>query len=113
MTKDEERRRVANALREPSSPLDLHASIYDALYMRPEVVETTIPYQFTVYNNLRLLNRLADLIDRPAARNVAPAPSGHEPRAFTCELCGEWQPMDFGFARCPNCGAEVVSDGDD
>lgn len=107
MISDEERRHVAKALREPSSLLDLHASLYDALDMRPEVVETTFLYQYTLYNNFRLLNRLADLIDRPAARNVAPVPSGHEPRAFTCELCGEWQPMDCGFAHCPNCGAEV------
>lgn len=110
MISDEKRREIAASLREsrefisglPKATLEQNA--FDTFERILACVD---------YEHGNIFDYLADLIDRPAARNVAPAPSGHEPRAFTCELCGEWQPMDCGFAHCPNCGAEVVSDGDD
>ena len=69
-------------------------------------------------DNLRkaqAFDRLADLIDRPTCRNEE---DGYG-RSFLCGACGyeAWtyddsgcDPKDFSF--CPNCGAEVVLDGD-
>mgnify|MGYP004618557905 CR=1 FL=1 len=104
MISDEERRKVANQLR--SIP---HVNYFGYDSINPHDLWKTIGFLRAVDGRILFsdVQRLADLIDRPAARNVAPAPSGHEPRAFTCELCGEWWPMDCGFAHCPNCGAEV------
>lgn len=62
---DEERRRVAKALREPSELLNIRVPIYEALDMRPDVAETLVSNEGIEHNNRRLLNRLADLIDRP------------------------------------------------
>lgn len=113
MISDEERRRVAKALREPSNLLDLNASLYDALDMRPEVVETTIPYQFTEHNNRRLLNRLADLIDVPttvldfteATRTV----NGEKVRGWECRECGQSCEEMYGeYEYCPHCRRKVV-----
>lgn len=60
------------------------------------------------------IGKLADLIDRPTCRNE----DGFG-RSFFCSACGyeAWtyddsccDPKDFSF--CPNCGREVVRDGD-
>jgi hypothetical protein len=64
---------------------------------------------FTGYY-IPIIERLADLIDRPTCRNN----EGYD-RAFWCSACGyeAWtyddsscDPKDFSF--CPSCGAEVV-----
>ena len=60
------------------------------------------------YESGNIFDYLADLIDRPTTSNVASPASGHQPRGFQCELCGEWWPMDMGFAHCPHCGRKVV-----
>ena len=56
MISDEERRRVAKALREPSNPFDPHASLYAAFGTCAEAVVTTVPSDFYRHNNARLLN---------------------------------------------------------
>lgn len=64
-------------------------------------------------DNLRkaqAFDRLADLIDRPTCRKVIP----NEMEGYVfCSKCGaeigEYSVPNY----CPNCGAEVVSDGDD
>ena len=109
MIGDEERRHVAKALREPSSPLDLHASLYDALDMRPEVVETTIPYKATEHNNRRLLNRLADLIDRPTTTRHGKFRTKYGRETPCCEVCG-YSIGDMRWGYCPNCGAVIADD---
>ena len=59
-----------------------------------------------------LLNKLADLIDRPTCRNAADPYDGS---FFECPRCGErWElicgsPADNNLGFCPGCGAEVVS----
>lgn len=59
-----------------------------------------------------LLNKLADLIDRPTCRNAADPYDGS---FFECSRCGErWElicgsPADNNLGFCPGCGAEVVS----
>ena len=70
----EERMKVVKALREPSNPLDIHASLYSAFGTCAEAVMTTVPADYYEHNNSRLLNRLADLIDRPTCHNA----SGHQ-----------------------------------
>ena len=104
MISDEERREVARRMRAAVEQCDQSLGVFDQEML--SILGIGLG-ECEGFSNPKDVARLADLIDRPAARNVAPAPSGHEPRAFTCELCGEWQPMDCGFAHCPNCGAEV------
>lgn len=61
-------------------------------------------------NYIHIVERLADLIDRPTCRN-----NNSYDRSFFCSACGyeawtyddsDCDPKDFSF--CPNCGAEVV-----
>lgn len=60
----------------------------------------------------KLMDRLADLIDRPTCRNAADPYDGS---FFECSRCGErWElicgsPADNNLGFCPRCGAEVVS----
>lgn len=107
---DEERRRVAKALREPSELLNIRVPIYEALDMPPDVAETLVSSEGVEHNNRRLLNRLADLIDRPA---IKPEPSG---RAYwRCPRCGAFNYRSavtdccgvIPAHYCANCGAEV------
>lgn len=114
MISDEERRRVAKALREPSNPLDIHASLYAAFDTCAEAVFTTVPSDFYRHNNRRLLNRLANLIDRETCRNVY---NGNEMGAcdngFECSVCGnrvedyEHYAVTGEFNYCSECGRVV------
>lgn len=111
MISDEERRRVAKALREPSELLNIRVPIYEALDMPPDVAETLVSSEGVEHNNRRLLNRLADLIDRPTCRNLSPKPAD----VLLCSECGEHVDIaymetcdEYHAKYCPNCGAEVV-----
>ena len=111
MISDEERRRVAKALREPSELLNIRVPIYEALDMPPDVAETLVSSEGVEHNNRRLLNRLADLMDRPTCRNLSPKPAD----VLLCSECGEHVDIayvesceDYHAKHCPNCGAEVV-----
>lgn len=115
MISDEERRRVAKALREPSELLNIRVPIYEALDMPPDVAETLVSSEGVEHNNRRLLNRLADLIDRPA---IKPEPSG---RAYwRCPRCGAFNYRSavtdccgvIPAHYCANCGAEVNDEVD-
>ena len=113
MTSDEERRRVAKALREPSNPFDLHASLYAAFGTCAEAVVTTVPSDFYRHNNARLLNRLADLIDvQTTAFDLTEATRtvhGEEVRGWECRECGQsCEEMYGGYEYCPHCGRKVV-----
>lgn len=110
MISDEERREVVRKLREPSELLNIRVPLFEALDMRPDVAETLVSSKNIEHNNRRLLNRLADLIDRPTCRN-----EDCFGRSYLCSACGyeAWtyddsgcDPKDFSF--CPNCGARVV-----
>lgn len=103
MISDEERMKVVKALREPSNPLDIHASLYNALGTCAEVVATTVPADYYEHNNRRLLNRLADLIEPAPERTCHPV---IEDETAVCSECGE--DIDgYGWTYCPNCGAKV------
>ena len=104
---DSERREVAAKLRSVANAgcLGFQGGVYCALGMLPENSDDMTWPEYTAYNNRVLLNRLADLIDRPMTRNLSEKPE------FVCELCGAVWPYDLGFTHCPECGAEVVPDG--
>ena len=117
MTSHEERMKVVKALREPSNPLDIHASLYSAFDTCAEAVMTTVPADYYAHNNRRLLNRLADLIDVPttvldlteATRTV----HGEKVRGWECRECGQsCEEMYGGYEYCPHCGRKVVGNGD-
>ena len=112
MITDEERREVAQKLREPKESL--------LAYPADELIrlrhETGCPRGQDFYEHL------ADLIDRPTCNDV----SDFDHESFKCSRCGyrvlsidgssetaklvapEGGVIDFGY--CPNCGAEVVEE---
>lgn len=53
-----------------------------------------------------VLERYADLIDRPTCRAVQPCPGAF----YECSACGydSWVDAESVTNYCPNCGAEVV-----
>lgn len=127
MISDEERRRVVKALREPSNLLDLHASLYASFGTCAEAVFTTVPSDFYKHNNRRLLNRLADLIDRPTCELVEVWDGEAKQHYLDCTAChfgrlaielddagvrfnsrALWTGVDYtSLTHCPYCGAEV------
>lgn len=128
MTSHEERMKVAKALREPSNPLDIHASLYSALGTCAEAVATTVPADYYEHNNRRLLNRLADLIDRPTCELVEVWDDERMEHYLDCTACrfgrlaielddegkrfnsrALWASVDYtALTHCPYCGADVV-----
>lgn len=115
MISDEERRRVAKALREPSELLNIRVPIYEVLDMQPDVAETLVSNEGIEHNNRRLLNRLADLIDRPTCS----IKRGYQTTWGVCSRCGalvnaeravstaiEYLPTRY----CPWCGKEIEND---
>lgn len=128
MISDEERRKVVKALREPSNPLDIHASLYNALGTCAEAVATTVPADCCEHNNRRLLNRLADLIDRPTCELVEVWDDERMEHYLDCTACrfgrlaielddegkrfnsrALWASVDYtALTHCPYCGADVV-----
>lgn len=106
---DEERRRVAKALREPSNLLDLHASLYAAFGTCAEAVFTTVPSDFYKHNNRRLLNRLADLIERPTTTRHGKFRTKYGRETPCCEVCG-YSIGDMRWGYCPKCGAVITDD---
>lgn len=111
MISDEERREVVRKLREPSELLNIRVPLFEALDMRPDVAETLVSSKNIEHNNRRLLNRLADLIDRPTCQMVECAiDHGSRSWGMRCTACGkEFEHMkpSYGWHNCPNCGAEV------
>ena len=127
MISDEERMKVVKALREPSNPLDIHASLYNAFGTCAEAVVTTVPADYYEHNNRRLLNRLADLIDRPTCELVEVWDGEAKQHYLDCTAChfgrlaielddagvrfnsrALWAGVDYtSLTHCPYCGAEV------
>lgn len=105
---DEERRRVAKALREPSELLNIRVPIYEALDMPPDVAETLVSSEGVEHNNRRLLNRLADLIDLPKVKREDAG------NYWLCGHCGAFSRKDavtdccgvIPSRCCGNCGRE-------
>lgn len=115
MISDGERRRVAKRLHELA---DVEIGETDSgkkaiwLAYEAEVATGTSAMD----NHSDILNRYADLIDRPTCRDVNAKAKGPACDMFECSECGfeinTWD-MDGGWKRiyyCPNCGAQVVRD---
>lgn len=56
-----------------------------------------------------VLNRLADLIDRPSTTRHGKFRTKYGRKTPCCEVCG-YSIGDMRWNYCPKCGAEVISD---
>lgn len=105
MTKisDQERREVAQRLRENNDWKNSTRALWDALDIRQDVVETTMSYEYLEHNGKKLFNRIADLIDRPAVKPVYPYDD--MPDYLFCGECNTqlWSSANY----CPQCGVKV------
>ena len=107
MISDEERREVAENLRN----LTIGRSIQYKEQFFDELAEVVVGFED--YHDFDVvLEKLADLIDRPTCKNSEYLYDGS---FFECSECGErWEltcgsPADNNLNFCPRCGAEVVS----
>ena len=109
MISDEERREVALKLREDPErigPGDLtDGELLDVIAADVGVRSSCGDF------DAKLMDRLADLIDRPTCENIADPYDGG---LFECSKCGErWEltcgnQADNHLCFCPRCGAEVI-----
>ncbi|WP_418244802.1 hypothetical protein [Ellagibacter isourolithinifaciens] len=104
---DTERREVAENLRN----LTIGRSIQYKEQFFDELAEVVVGFED--YHDFNVvLEKLADLIDRPTCKNSEYLYDGS---FFECSKCGErWEmtcgsPADNNLNFCPRCGAEVVS----
>lgn len=104
---DEKRREVAENLRN----LTIGRSIQYKEQFFDELAEVVVGFED--YHDFNVvLEKLADLIDRPTCKNSEYLYDGS---FFECSKCGErWEltcgsPADNNLCFCPRCGAEVVS----
>lgn len=106
MISDEERSDVAENLR--NLIIGRHIRYKEQFF--DELAEVVVGFED--YHDFNVvLEKLADLVDRPTCRNAAdPADGG----LFECSTCGEtWEltcggPEENHLLFCPNCGGEVV-----
>lgn len=106
MTTNEERREVAENLRN----LTISRSIQYKEQFFDELAEVVVGFED--YHDFNVvLEKLADLIDRPTCKNSEYLYDGS---FFECSKCGErWEltcgsPADNNLNFCPRCGAEVA-----
>lgn len=110
MISDEERREVARRLREDPERVGVDY-VTDGELLDIIAADVGIGVCSDGFD-VKLMDRLADLIDRPTCRNAADPYDGS---FFECSRCGErWElicgsPADNNLGFCPGCGAEVVS----
>lgn len=107
MISDEERRHAATELRTAAGGEFRHV---DALDVIAGAIGVDVSGMYTHEAESKVYAALADFIDRPTCRKVIP----NEMEGYVfCSRCGaeigEYSVSNY----CPNCGAEVVSDGDD
>lgn len=108
MITDEERREVANRLRELDESIDERGESrpmeHDAMMLRAIRA---------VVGKGDIFQRLADLIDLPTcSMEYMPEYSGYEiypTEAYRCSECG-WIVSEGKHTYCPCCGAEVIDD---
>lgn len=125
---DKERREVARKLRENNDWRNSIRALWNALGIRPDLVETTSTYDYLEHNGKKIFNHLADLIDRPTCNMdvmTTDERADYEcsEHIMRCLNCG----AEFGYVLysedgdvsmddkpnyCPHCGTRVVSDDD-
>ena len=110
MTSNEERRKVAERLRQMA---DAHYAVEASRVARALGLEYEVHGTVVAFNGAAA-QALADLIDRPTATASmdyeAMEDGVPDCRIWTCHRCNESFPVYRGFspAYCQNCGAEVV-----
>ena len=123
---DEKRREVAQKLRWQASFMRIYREWYEADKDVVEcgnrayrnIADTVIPFSYVDHDYIGIVERLADLIDRPTCRNVSGNQDMFECSECRCmvEIVGE-KGNEYGdvFSTpfipnfCPQCGAEVVN----
>lgn len=104
MINDEQRREVAEELRQfLSKSWDKRVWDHDGLQTVGRLVGASF--------GENIIERLANLIDRPTCKNLATKPADE----LLCSECGEHVDIayiesadDYHARFCPNCGAEVI-----
>lgn len=110
---DQERRKIAQRLRENNDWRNSIRALWNALGIRPDVVETTSSYDYLEHNGKKIFNRIADLIDRPivASRYVARIEdtsmliTGRSSQQLHCGNCS--YTITRSYRYCPQCGVEL------
>lgn len=115
MISDEERREVAQKLRERTKkPMgkSMQRMFTETLGIYAHHINWMNPDKATNRWDV-IVNYLADLIDRETCRNLAAKPADE----LLCSECGEHVDIayldsadDYHARYCPNCGAEVDDD---
>ena len=105
MISDEERREVAERMRNASARRGDEPCMVEDLML-------AIGFRCYEDGEDQLFARLADLIDRPTTTRHGKFRTKYGRETPCCEVCG-YSIGDMRWGYCPNCGAEVVSDGDD
>ena len=106
MIGDEQRREVAKELRQfLSKSWNERVWDHDGLQTVGRLVGTSV--------GENIIERLANLIDRPTCKNLATKPADE----LLCSECGEHVDIaymesadDYHARYCPNCGREIVDD---
>lgn len=120
MVSNEQRRETAKELRNQLKYMRMNAEWYNE---ELDIVEcgnrtySNIAHSVEKYGNtrsgyyVRIVEKLAELIDRPTCKNLATKPADE----LLCSVCGEHVDIaymesadDYHARFCPNCGAEVV-----
>lgn len=115
MISDEERRHAATELRTAAGGEFRHV---DALDVIAGAIGVDVSGMYTHEAESKVYAALADLIDRPTC-TVSMGVTGHVGVCMRCGALVETRAAVFNAIEalptryCPNCGAEVVSDGDD
>lgn len=112
MISNEQRRRVAQRMRNEIHFMRLNQEWYETEDDAVEcgnrafrnIANAVIPYSYLGNDYIGVVERLADIIDRPTCQNV----SGYKD-TFECSECRCRVFSTPLMPRyCPNCGAEVV-----
>lgn len=122
MVSDEERREAAARLRKMLVYMRARRDWYrrdadtvecgNAAYR--DIAKSIEPFGNMISGNyVHIIERLANLIDRPTCKNLATKPADE----LLCSECGEHVDIaymdntdDYHARYCPNCGREIVDD---
>ena len=105
MISDTERREIARRLREIEGRTTSELTDGELLDLLADAVDLD-SYEGEHFEG-GLLNRLADLIDRPSTTRHGKFRTKYGRETPCCEVCG-YSIGDMRWGYCPKCGSEVV-----
>lgn len=105
MINDENRREVAQKLREDAANDKLREQVFIEEIIVGCVGETMYD-EWGDVREIEILTRLADLIDRPTTTRTCKNPDSNFEK-YPCDICG-FSIKDKRWNYCPKCGAEIV-----